>query len=177
MKKIETVFLLSLVTIIGGFTGKNAFAGGQLVEILNDKDLEVLREGFSEAEMIAVTNQMVNVSYDGIMSAVRTIREEVQDPSKIDPQRRQLILITNMVTSQNYGPLADHVYWGLMVGLSVDEIMRTFTILASYHGMPWYANAGRVMQKLLPELKDAAAKGGKEVTVRGIAPRLLKFFP
>ena len=56
--------------------------------------------------------------------------------------------------------LAVHVYWGLMEGLSIDEVCHTIGLAASYAGVPRLAYAFPVVSRLF-ELLERTTQGSK----------------
>jgi len=65
----------------------------------------------------------------------------------------------------NTGPqlsLAIHVYWGLMEGLTVDEICHTAGLAASYGGVPRLALSLPVIDRVLSQLEQLDGHLGSE---------------
>lgn len=55
--------------------------------------------------------------------------------------------------------LGVHIYWGLMEGMTSDEVAHTLVLAGAYQGVPVYATGLLVLEKVTGLLKGLAAEG------------------
>ena len=77
--------------------------------------------------------------------------------------RERVVLAVLLVQNADALQIAIHVYWGLMEGLTVREIVETFLLSGYYAGIFRYQRALGVLQVTLTALADTAAKGDATV--------------
>ncbi|EAU67496.1 carboxymuconolactone decarboxylase family protein [Stigmatella aurantiaca] len=142
----------------------------ELVGILTPEELEGLRRGFSPEGMIEPSRQTLVGAFPPIQGYANSFLSYFfseakpasgEEISSLSPLERERILITLQVLRMNGNGrfLAIHLYWGLMTGLSVQQIADQLFLIGVYAGLSCYTAAIATFQTLLRHLKQCVASG------------------
>jgi alkylhydroperoxidase/carboxymuconolactone decarboxylase family protein YurZ len=125
-----------------------------LRSVLTDSRLERLRAAYDPQVMRAAMLHAIVEGFPPLDAWNRAIAGTFyDDPNPLTPRDRERCLIAVLTNTGPQLSLAIHVYWGLMVGLSVEEVCHTAGLAASYAGVPRLAVALPAIQRVL-ELLD-----------------------
>lgn len=110
--------------------------------IVSADDLAAFRAGYSSDRMLTLARQTVAGSFSAAMPAVESVhaahfRAAGEGPrSTLDGRERERVIIA-LMTATPYDTLllAVHIYWGLMEGLSPEEIAWTQLLTGAYRGI------------------------------------------
>ncbi len=133
--------------------------------ILSPDELSAFRRGFSNDRMNELARQAVAGTFPAAMAAVdlvgRTYFGGVSERSPaggsaLDGRERERVIIALMTA----GPcdtllLAIHIYWGLMEGLSPDEIAWTQLLTGTYRGIDKFTSGVGVLTVTLRSMRSS----------------------
>ncbi|MCB9552496.1 MAG: carboxymuconolactone decarboxylase family protein [Myxococcales bacterium] len=149
-----------------------------VLEILDDAAIERLRKGYDRALMHGIVKRTLNVPYPPVTTWTGFIMDELYaSDSPLDPAQRELVIISQLCGQGLVAPLATHIYWGLVEGLSPAQIAQCITLAGTYSGAQKYVIGIRVMQQMLTMLADCAAAGEEAAALPSVAQKLLAMFP
>jgi alkylhydroperoxidase/carboxymuconolactone decarboxylase family protein YurZ len=126
--------------------------------------IAALRSGFVNAEVVAAGN----ASLAGPIPQARAWVESTSSyffatPDNMGPTHRELCCLTVLTALKSPSELAVHVYWGLMVGLTVNQIADAIFLGGNYGGVSAYSQAVKaatVTLQTLATLATSATSGG-----------------
>jgi alkylhydroperoxidase/carboxymuconolactone decarboxylase family protein YurZ len=159
--------------------------------ILTAEELEQLRKNYDSAAIVSASMDSIVGAYSGAAGFMDVLSKQFYtDPSQprsepgvsslsFDPAARERILIA-VLTIRLGGQgrfLAVHLYWGLMVGLSVQEIADQLLLIGMYVGLPNFTASIATFQTLLKELKACVADGGDSLKSLTILGKMGTWFP
>lgn len=147
--------------------------------ILSDAQLQKLRAGYSLAAMRnGATHALADARYPGARGLVDALYDRfypdqeqelffdatVYDQKRVVPLElnnatRELILVGILAAVGNTFQYVVHVYWCLMLGVTVDGIANTILLSANYTGAPTWANGVSTLEQLLTLLGRCADEG------------------
>jgi alkylhydroperoxidase/carboxymuconolactone decarboxylase family protein YurZ len=108
-----------------------------LTTLLPEATLARLRAGYSHDAMVAANLAAVERVAPQLASWNAAIAAPFYDTKAIlKPIDRERCLIALIATSGPPISLAMHVYWGLMEGLGVEEILHILALTGCYGGLP-----------------------------------------
>jgi alkylhydroperoxidase/carboxymuconolactone decarboxylase family protein YurZ len=109
----------------------------ELRTIVTDATLKAMRASYSHDAMLAANLAAIGRVAPQLSSWNRSIAATFYGPtSPLAPRERERCLIA-IIT--NIGPgvcLAMHVYWGLMEGIDIDEMIHVVGLAGCYGGLP-----------------------------------------
>lgn len=130
-----------------------------LTTALGAADLEALRAGYQPAAMLAAATgtlgrmHAAGVPYTGAIGAAQ------YEGGPISPRDRERCLVALLAAQKERLTLAVHLYWGLMEGLSPEELAHTILLVGIYAGVPAYTAGLLVLQGTVAQLQAAVAAG------------------
>lgn len=148
--------------------------------LLTDEDLGRLRAAYDAAAMNEGARRATSTPYPPAGPLVDAIIDTLYGPSAILPGvRREQVLIALVASHTGMRRiLAVHLYWGLMEGLSIDEIAATLALVAAYDGIDNYSEALRQLSTLVDKvLRPALASGGDALKSGPIMGAIAAAFP
>lgn len=93
--------------------------------------------------------------------------------SSLEPRDRERCLIAIFTSHDQEGyAMPIHIYWGLMVGLSVREIADTVALAGGYGGLPVFINGMDRLASVLAFLAEAAGPTKDDLSPGTIARNL-----
>lgn len=107
-------------------------------DILDANALDQLKAHYSTELMTTVATTMAWQPYPPAKGLIGAVGERFyESTAQMCGRDREMCLIT-ILASGGFPPfaLAVHIYWGLMEGLSVDEIADVLTLTGTYCGIP-----------------------------------------
>lgn len=145
--------------------------------ILSDEMLARLRAGWSRPTLHTAIRGVVNSATSDAQGWMDFVMDELYESGPLDARDRELVIIGLLAGRKEIAPLAFHVYWGLMEGISVEQIVRVVTLAATYNGVSAYVEGQRVVAKVLSQLAEQATKGEEACQVDAVLPHLVALFP
>ncbi len=89
-----------------------------------------------------------------------------KDASHMSPRRRELCVLSMLTTMRLPDQLAIHVYWGLMVGLGVDEVCDALFLGGDYGGIAAYTTAIKTAGASLASLQQQATAAAPKIAAQ-----------
>jgi alkylhydroperoxidase/carboxymuconolactone decarboxylase family protein YurZ len=139
--------------------------------LLSDEKLRALREGYDARATGTATSSPFAEVYPPLHLWVSQTAATFFGPeSTLVPRDRERCVIALLAASGVTMSLAIHIYWGLMEGLSVDEICQTIALSGVYGGVQRVAEGFLVLQRALECLSSAVDLGsvGSQVVLTAI---------
>jgi len=140
-----------------------------ITEILSEDDLERLRASFDEATMSATASAVLIAEYPESQLYVTAIHDSLfgAGPDGTEPplaglsaKERETSLIVLMAAQRTTFELAIHIYWGLMQGLTQDEVAGLLMLCGVYAGIGSQTTGLQTMRQTLTGLKQAVLNDG-----------------
>lgn len=149
--------------------------------MLSDADLLLLRGGYDRALMGKLAVAAVASSYPEVMPWTAAVGEAFYfHPDDAEAKHRETVLLAVLTVQRAPGQLAIHVYWALMEGHTVEEVMRTLHLAGTYAGLPSWTIAQGVATKVIALLATHVAMARTDpaaVDCRRIAPAISVAIP
>ncbi|MBK9258363.1 MAG: hypothetical protein IPM54_00840 [Polyangiaceae bacterium] len=148
---------------------KGAPPMGELESILTPEEIRLLREGYA-ADTACLANDS-QAHYDGMYpGGARAFDAFVQSvyvhgnpkappTTGISGKDRERVVIALLASQSNTYFLAIHFYWGLVEGLSVNDMCQTLLLVGGYNGYSLYTNGLTVLGETLMALRGVANEG------------------
>ncbi len=145
--------------------------------ILSAADLQRLRDSFAAATYPGIDEHTPDGRFGMFAQEVLLARFPLarkyvasigdyfyDDDKEVGPQNRERVVIASLLAHANDGGyfLTLHVYWALMIGLSVKEIAWTMVLCSSYSGIDRYTLGMTLLSDVLGALKAQLAVGTDE---------------
>jgi hypothetical protein len=130
-----------------------------LSAMLSPKTLLALRDAYAPDFMLKASRGAVAAPHPPGAGLVDWLITNLYDPARIEPAHRERVLVA-LLASQSVGPsftLAVHLYWALMEGVGVTELVDLLCLSGVYTGLPHYAAAQDPMRKTLGTMESLAA--------------------
>ena len=112
---------------------------GQGTPGLNLQELEVLRGGYNGVLMREATRKALNDAYPGGAGFINGLLDDLYQGEGLSHLDRERCLIAVLAGRGEALTLGIHIYWGLMEGMSPDEVSHTLLLAGAYQGVPVYA--------------------------------------
>lgn len=149
-----------------------------VTDILSDDAIALLRAGYNRQMMYAIVRQTLNTPYPPVAPWTDFIMGDLYDgEGPLDHGQRELIVISQLCAQGFVAPLATHIYWGLVEGLSPAQIAQAITLTGTYAGAQKYVVGIRVMGQMMGMLAECAAAGPEGAALPAVAKKLLAMFP
>lgn len=160
-----------------------------ICSILSAKELDRLRRAFRPEEVIGPSRKTIVGTFPPVEGYADSFlsyffSEGGASPagavSTLTPLERERIIITLQALRLrgNGRYLGIHLYWGLMTGLSVQEIADQIFLISVYSGIDVYTATMNTFSVLLSNLKEcAASKDPSRLTATSILKATAKWFP
>jgi hypothetical protein len=144
--------------------------------LLGDQALAELRAQY-DGEMI-LRMALANLESTDPRTAPYTtfVGDEVYRSPRMRPIDRERCLIAILVQSAQAMPLAMHVYWGLMEGLSTDDVLQTVLLAGMYGGLRCHTSSEMIVRECFLLLNELGEKGGEAAGTAAVANALLARF-
>lgn len=147
-------------------------------DLLSDDALALLRAGFNRAQLYAVVRHTLNTPLPTVAGWTDFIMDEVfKDDGPLTHAERELIIISQLCAQGEAAPLATHIYWGLVEGLTPQQVAQAIVVTGTYAGAQRYVVGIRVMAQTLHLLAECASAGPEGAAGLAVAKRLLALFP
>lgn len=145
--------------------------------ILSTSDLVILRESYKK-------DAALEASIGGFADAYPPLGEWGDVAGRLffrdktlEPRQRELCLITLLTHRAPGVCLANHIYWGLMEGVSVDEVCQAIGLSACYAGLPTFTNGLVAAHKSFGLLHRLAISDSSEIRrPRNVLSEMVKEF-
>jgi len=133
---------------------------------LNDDSLAELRSAYDRAAMLLAASSPCAVLYPPLDPWMRETGSTIYDRSHLAPRDRERCIIALLIAGGGLQTsVAIHIYWGLMEGLSVDDVCQTIGIVGAYGGMQRVAFGLATLQRVLDMLNGSVTSGELASTV------------
>ncbi|MFT5430623.1 MAG: alkylhydroperoxidase/carboxymuconolactone decarboxylase family protein YurZ [Myxococcota bacterium] len=129
-------------------------------DILDADALGRLKAHYSSELMTKVATTMAWQPYPPAEGLIGAVGERFyESTAQMCGRDREMCLIT-ILASGGFPPfaLAVHIYWGLMEGLSVDQIADVLTLTGTYCGIPRMTDGYFTLGETLKLLNEASKK-------------------
>jgi alkylhydroperoxidase/carboxymuconolactone decarboxylase family protein YurZ len=129
----------------------------ELTTILSAAEVDLLRVAYDPKTLLAANAGAFARIYPRLAPWPATVGKLCFESSPLAPRDRELALIS-LLTQRSPGlSMSNHIYWGLMEGVTVVEICEVIGLVAQYCGMPTYTTGVMTLQRTLLALKRVAA--------------------
>lgn len=138
-------------------------------EILSDDALAALRGAYDRNIMVHVATTLTMSNYTDSKDwfdflAARHYRADDARPGMNDQDRERCLIAVFAAGRRAPFALASHVYWGLMEGLSVDDVADIILLSSAYAGVDVFADGMFTLGETLRVLAALANKGGDSLS-------------
>lgn len=140
--------------------------------ILDDEILGELRAAYDLPFMLAAARHTLGAPYPPAAPWATYITEAMFQDEFIDARLRESVIISTLLQQGAIGPLMVHFYWGLMSGLTAQEIASIITLTGTYSGVDNYTTGIRLFSDTLYFLRDWA-QGGQPLDSKSIGLAML----
>lgn len=124
---------------------------------LSDESLRTLRAAYDSQRMAAANVTAIATTYPPLAAwAQETSATFFERPSVISAKDRERCIIALLTQVGPALSLSVHVYWGLMEGLSLDDVCQTVALVGCYGGLPKAAGGLLAVQRVCEVLADCA---------------------
>lgn len=148
-----------------------------VLDTLDDDAIARLRKGYDRALMHGIVKRTLNVPYPPVTPWTDFLMDDLYaHDGALDPAQRELIIISQLCGQALVAPLATHIYWGLVEGLSPAEIAQCIVLSGTYAGAQKYVIGIRVMQQMMNMLAECA-QTEETAALPHVAQKLLAMFP
>ncbi len=149
-----------------------------VTEMLSADAIALLRDGFDRNLMYAIVKQTLNTPYPPVAPWTDFIMGDLYDgEGPLSHAQRELIVISQLCAQGFTAPLATHIYWGLVEGLSPAQIAQAITLTGTYAGAQKYVVGIKVMAQMMGMLAECAAAGPEGAALPAVAKKLLAMYP
>jgi alkylhydroperoxidase/carboxymuconolactone decarboxylase family protein YurZ len=150
-----------------------------LLAILSPEGLETLRRGYDQPFLLKAAQRMI--PYHKMQRLTDWMLDVVYgagaDATSLSPRERELVLMGVIAAQRDTFVLAGRIYWGLMTGLSVENVADVLMTVAGYTGVNNVRLNVNVLTDVLQVLARAAATGGEAAATPAVLRELTKTFP
>jgi alkylhydroperoxidase/carboxymuconolactone decarboxylase family protein YurZ len=128
----------------------------ELTSILSEAELAALRAAYDPTTLLNANKSALARVYPRLLPWQTMVGSVFFQDSPLAPRDRELALITLLAHRSPDVALSDHIYWGLMEGVSVLEVCEVVGLTGQYCGMPTYTQAILTVFRTLTVLKRLA---------------------
>jgi alkylhydroperoxidase/carboxymuconolactone decarboxylase family protein YurZ len=149
-------------------------------QLLSPEELATLRRNFSGALLYREACRRTVGPYPAAAGPLEALMAAFYERGALlEPCQREQILSALLAVQGTCGEVAIHAYWGLMEGMTPEQLAATFLLVGIYAGVPKYRNAIHVLDEVCHTLKRMAARDEtadttsvlREFGARGLLPR------
>jgi alkylhydroperoxidase/carboxymuconolactone decarboxylase family protein YurZ len=127
---------------------------------LSDDRLASLRDHYDRAAMLRAASSPCAVLYPPLDPWMQQTAATIYERSSLAPRDRERCIIAVLISGGALPTsLAIHFYWGLMEGLSADDVCQTIGIVGAYGGMQRAAFGLAMLQRVLTMLDNSVTNG------------------
>jgi len=147
--------------------------------ILTEDQISALRQSYSRSLMHVVATTITVAPYPPAAGLIAFAAERYYNeaPPVLTHADRERVLIGVFAADRRPAfALAVHVYWGLMEGLTVDEIAEIVSLSALYGGLDVLTDGMRTISDTLRILAKAVDAGGEAAGSQKLLPALVAAF-
>ena len=135
-----------------------------LTSMLSDENLALLRLGFDGQVAYAMALGSLSAPVPGAAPWVEASGAYFfKDAAHMSAQRRELCVLSVLTSLRAPDQLAIHVYWGLMVGLSVTQVGDAIFLGADYAGIACFDTGLKVAKAALSNLETQASAAAPKI--------------
>ena len=146
--------------------------------VLSSDALNKLRDGYDASAMRTAMLTATVEPYPPLARWNEAIADTFYgDESPLAPIDRERCIIALLAHNGAQFSLAVHLYWGLMEGLSVNELCHIIGLAACYAGIPSVGNSYPVLAKVLTtmsRISETSRYGSLDVVERLVAELVTK---
>jgi len=148
-----------------------------LRQILDDDAIARLRAAYAPDFMLSSGRASVANAFPPAAGYVHWVIDHLYDPATMPPKERERCLIALLAQSDPGSfTLAIHVYWGMMEGLTVSDVLTTLALVGAYAGMQRYATGQSTTRRTLKTLAKLLAAPDASLAPGGIVVALIAEF-
>lgn len=133
------------------------FALENLATVLSTAELEKLRAGYDKRGFLEANQHAFSDAYPPLGPWTSAAATLLYGDDPLSPKQRELCLITLLAYRAPGLALATHVYWGVMEGLTVEQVCHAVSLAGCYGGFPTLAEAFVVLKRTLAVLHGLVA--------------------
>jgi alkylhydroperoxidase/carboxymuconolactone decarboxylase family protein YurZ len=161
----------------------------ELLKILPKAAVERLRKSYDRNALTFIAKVMIGYPKAGglaqwIGDVVYNDTPDGRDTTTVtslSPAQREMVIIATVAAERDTFVLSGHLYWGLMEGLSVENLADVLLTVAAYSGVNNFRLSRQVLEDVLEELdaadQEAASTKGTQRSTIDVIRRLKKKFP
>lgn len=152
-----------------------------LTDLLTDAELTALRAGYDRKRMVEDVRTTLEVAWPDATPLVESVLVGFYLPQKggkwrMPPATRERVVLSLLANGAGQPfDVAAHVYWALMEKLSVQEVLDTILLTASYGGVARYTDNFKLTAFVLGLLKGLVAEGVTDCSA--VMARISASFP
>jgi alkylhydroperoxidase/carboxymuconolactone decarboxylase family protein YurZ len=149
-------------------------------QLLAPEELAVLRRNFSGSLLYREACRRTAGPYPPAVGPLKSLLGLFYErEALLEPRQREQILSALLAMQGTSGEVAIHAYWGLMEGVTPEQLAATFLLVGVYAGVPRYRSAIQTLCLVCQTLKRLAAHDEtadtrsvlREFGERGLLPR------
>ncbi len=141
----------------------------------SESALKKLRAHYDRDRAIRNAIDTVTGLYDGGANWLAAVDADVYRTDRMAPKDRERVLIGLFTANAERSALAIHAYWGLMEGMSPEEVQQTVLLAATYSGLNRYTFGLGALRATFAELEECAELDDPNDEV--VADRLVHLWP
>ena len=145
-----------------------------LTTIVTDSELARLRAAYSSESLLAANAGAFAEVYPRFAPWGETTGRLCFETSPLEARDRELALITLLAHRSPGLSMSNHVYWGLMEGLTVVEICEVVALVGCYCGLPTYTQGVLTLKRTLQTLQRLASEEDR-TSLRVLAALVAEF--
>ena len=155
---------------------------GSITELLTEPELKLLRAGYDPAKMLEDVREKLEAAWPDATPLVESVLGGFYVPVtgrkyRMKPANRERVVLALLANGGGQPfDVSVHFYWGLMEGLTVQELCDVLLLTASYGGVARYTDNFKLLGYTLALLKRMAAKG-QPVPCKEVANTIAAAFP
>lgn len=137
---------------------------------LDDAEMAALRGGFDAAFMRdKVAGAMLFAKFPPGKPYVQSVLDTSYGGKPLCDRSRERIIMALLASHSETMTLAVHLYWGLMLGLSLEEVGHVLMLTGQYAGISAYTNGMAVLKKTCAAMRAQVAAGKVDTYSVGVA--------
>jgi alkylhydroperoxidase/carboxymuconolactone decarboxylase family protein YurZ len=135
-----------------------------LTTIATDSELARLRAAYTSESLLAANAGAFAEVYPRFAPWGETIGRLCFETSQLAARDRELALISLLAHRSPGLSMSNHIYWGLMEGVTVVQICEVVALVGCYCGLPTYTQGVLTLGRTLQTLKRIAAEDDRTST-------------